>query len=163
MEAYKAGARSVKPSAQVFVTYAGTWIDPTKGKEAALAQIGQGVDVVFAHASVTSLGVFEAARERNVLAFGSVLDQNQVAPNTVVAGSLYDFPRMFLDVGRQVKEGTLKGGSVSFGMAEGILDITPVYGPAGRLDPAGRNQLEELRRDIKAGKFTVQEVRKKSE
>ncbi len=163
MEAYKTGARSVKPNLQVFVTYAGTWTDPAKGKEAALAQIGQGADVVFAHASVTSLGVFEAAREKGVMAFGSVLDQNQVAPNTVVAGSLYDFPRMFLDVGGQVKDGTLKGGSVSFGMAEGVLDITPLYGAANQLSAAAKGQIEGLRRDIRAGKFTVQEVRKKSE
>jgi len=163
MEAYKAGARSVKPAIQIFITYAGTWTDPSKGKEAALAQIGQGADVVFAHASVTSLGVFEAARERGVLAFGSVLDQNQVAPNAVAAGSLYDFPRMFLDIGAQVKDGTLKGGSVSFGMAEGVLDITPLYGAARQLPEAARAQVEGLRRDIKAGRFQVQEVRKKGD
>jgi len=163
MEAFKQGARSVRPDLRIFVSYAGTWVDPAKGKETALAQIGQGADLVFAHASVTSLGVFEAARERGVLAFGSVLDQNAVAPRTVVAGSLYDFPRMFVDIGGQVKAGALRGGSVSYGMAEGVLDITPLHGAAADLPPAAKAQVERLRADIKAGRMTVQEIRKKSE
>jgi basic membrane protein A and related proteins len=163
MEAYRAGARSVKPDIRVFITYTGTWIDPAKGKEAALAQIGQGADVVFAHASLTSLGVFGAAQEKGVLSFGSVLDQNQVAPSTVVVGSLYDFPKLFEDIGKQVKEKSFKGGSVSVGMAAGVLDITPLYGAAQNLSPLVKDQIEKLRTSIKQGSFTVQEVRKKSE
>lgn len=162
MEAYKLGAKSVNPGVEVAINYAGTWTDPAKGKEIALAQIGRGVDVVFAHASLTNLGAFEAARERNVLAIGSVIDQNAVAPKTVVVGSQYDFARMFMSIGDRLKAGTLKGGSVSYGMSDGVLDITPFYGAAADLPADVRAQAEKVRQDIKDKKFIVEEIRKKS-
>jgi basic membrane protein A len=161
MEAFKDGARSVKPDIKLLINYAGTWTDPVKGKELALAQIGQGADIVFAHASVTSLGIFEAAKERGVLAFGSVLDQNRVAPETVVTGSSYDFPRMFVDLGRQVQKGAFKAGSVSYGMADGVLGLTPLYGAAARLDASTKEKIRSIGDDIKSGKLVVQDIRKK--
>lgn len=163
MEAFKDGVASVDPSIKVSIAYAGTWMDPVKGKEIALAQIGEGADLVYAHASVTSLGIIEAAKEKGVLAFGSVLDQNSVAPETVVAGSVYDFPRMFLDVGGKVKKGSFKGGSVAYGMAEGVVDITPLYGAAAKLPANVKAKIEQLRQDIIAGKFEVKEIKEKRE
>jgi basic membrane protein A len=161
MEAYRLGAKSVNPGVEVSINYAGTWTDPTKGKEIALAQIGRGVDVIFAHASLTSLGVIEAARERNVLAIGSVIDQNSVAPKTVVVGSDYDFARMFMSIGDRLKAGSLKGGSVSYGMADGVLDITPLHAAAAELPSDVRANVDKVRQDIKDKKFVVEEIRKK--
>ena len=163
MEAFKDGVASVDPSIKVNIAYAGTWMDPVKGKEIALAHIGEGADVLYAHASVTSLGIIEAARAKGVLAFGSVLDQNSVAPETVVAGSIYEFPRMFLDVGDKVEKGSFKPGSVSYGMAQGVVDITPLYGAAAKLPSAVKAKIEALRQDIISGKFVVNEIRKKRE
>jgi basic membrane protein A and related proteins len=161
MEAFKDGVRSVDPQIKILINYAGSWNDPVKGKELALAQIGQGADIVFAHASVTNLGVFEAARDRKVLAFGSVLDQNVVAPETVVVGSLYDLPHMFVNLGNQVKDGKFKSGSVSYGMADGVLGITPLYGAAARLDANVKDKVKALGENIKSGKLLVQDTRKK--
>jgi basic membrane protein A len=161
MEAFKDGVRSVDPQVKTLINYAGTWNDPVKGKELALAQIGQGADVIFAHASTTSLGVFEAAKDRKVLAFGSVLDQNVVAPETVVVGSLYDLPHMFLNLGNQVKDGKFKSGSVSYGMADGVLGITPLYGAAARLDASVKDKVKAMAADIKSGKLAVPDIRKK--
>jgi basic membrane protein A len=161
MEAFKDGVRSVNPEIKLLINYAGTWNDPVKGKELALAQIGQKADIVFAHASVTNLGVFEAARDRGVLAFGSVLDQNSVAPETIVVGSLYDFPRMFQNLGRQVQKGAFKSGSVSYGMADGVLGITALHGAAARLDGSIQEKVKSIGDDIRSGKLVVQDIRKK--
>ena len=161
MEAFRDGVASVDPGIEVKVAYAGTWMDPVKGKEIALAHIGDGADVVYAHASVTSLGIIEAAKEKGVMAYGSVLDQNSVAPQTVVAGSYYDFPAMFLDVGKKVKDGTFQGGSVSYGMAEGVVDVTPLYAAAKQLPADVRDKIKALRQDIISGKFVVKEFRKR--
>ena len=161
MEAFRDGVASVDPSIEVKIAYAGTWMDPVKGKEIALAHIGDGADVVYAHASVTSLGIIEAAKEKGVLAYGSVLDQNSIAPETVVAGSLYNFPSMFLDVGKKVTDGSFKGGSVSYGMAEGVVDVTPLYAAAKQLPADVQGKIKQLRADIISGKFVVKEIRKR--
>src|SRR5439155_18167100 len=53
----------------------------TAGKEQALAQISQGVDVLLQNADAAGLGVFQAAREtRRALVFGSNSNQNALAP-----------------------------------------------------------------------------------
>jgi len=161
MEAYKDGARSVDPDMTVGIAYAGSWNDPVLGKELALSQIDEGADLVYAHASVTSLGVFEAAEERGVLAFGSVLDQHELAPKSVVAGSLYNFPEMFQDVANMIMEDRFEGGFVSYGMAQGVLDVTDLYGAAKALPPEIKDEIQTLRQAIISGDFEVEEIREK--
>ena len=63
---YRAGVKKVCPDCQVIAQYAGVTPDafknPGKGKELALSQYNQGVDVIFHASGSTGLGVFEAAR-----------------------------------------------------------------------------------------------------
>ena len=54
----------------VVKNYAGTYDDPAKGKECALALHDQGADVIFQIASATGDGVFEAAKENGFYAIG---------------------------------------------------------------------------------------------
>src|SRR3546814_12513794 len=49
--AFMAGARSVNPDVQFKVSFIGSWYDPPKAKEFALAQIESGVDVLSAERS----------------------------------------------------------------------------------------------------------------
>src|SRR3546814_3543063 len=60
--AFMAGARSVNPDVQFKVSFIGSWYDPPKAKEFALAQIESGVDVLYAERA----GVVDAAREKGV-------------------------------------------------------------------------------------------------
>jgi basic membrane protein A len=46
LHAYEAGAAEVDPDAEVLFTFIGSWFDPPKAKEAALAQVEQGADVL---------------------------------------------------------------------------------------------------------------------
>ena len=75
VNAFKAGALSVNPKVKVKVAFIGGWFNPPKAKEAALAQIEAGADFIFAE----RFGVFEAAKEKKVLAFGNMSDQNEMA------------------------------------------------------------------------------------
>ena len=63
---YEAGAKLANENVEVQVQYAGTYDDPAKGKELALALYDAGCDVVFQVASLTGEGVFEAAKELQV-------------------------------------------------------------------------------------------------
>src|SRR5664279_4704372 len=68
------------------ITFIGSFFDPPKAKEAALAQIGAGVDAIFAE----RFGVIEAAKEKGVTAFSNMSDQSELAPDTVVTGPVWD-------------------------------------------------------------------------
>ncbi len=86
VNAFKAGALKVNPKVKVKISYIGGWFDPPKAKEAAIAQIEAGADLIFAE----RFGVFEAAKEKGVLAFGNMSDQNEMAPAVVITGPMWD-------------------------------------------------------------------------
>jgi basic membrane lipoprotein Med (substrate-binding protein (PBP1-ABC) superfamily) len=123
-EAFAAGARSVKPSIRVIISFVGNWDDPAAGKEQALAQIASGVDVIFQNADAAGLGVFQAAREsRRALVFGSNADQNQVAPEVTLGSVLIDLPLAFLKVGREIQSGTFQPRVVVFGESSNVVRL----------------------------------------
>lgn len=83
--AFADGARSVNPDVSISITYIESWFDPVKGKEAAVAQIAAGADIIYAE----RFGPFEAAQEAgDVLAIGHFLDQNSLAPDIVIASPM---------------------------------------------------------------------------
>ena len=67
-------------------SFIGSFFDPPKAKEAALAQIEAGVDVVYAE----RFGVIEAAHDKGIIAFSNMSDQSAIAPETVVTGPVWD-------------------------------------------------------------------------
>jgi basic membrane lipoprotein Med (substrate-binding protein (PBP1-ABC) superfamily) len=84
VNAFYDGAASVNPDVEFSVTYIESWFDPVKGKESATAQIAAGADIIYAE----RFGPFEAAQEGDSLAFGHFLDQNTLAPETVIASPM---------------------------------------------------------------------------
>lgn len=79
---YEQGACLVNPDSQVLVQYAGSWNDPAKGKEIALAMYEQQADIVFQIAGGTGVGVFEAAEEQGKYAIGVDSDQALIIQET---------------------------------------------------------------------------------
>ena len=72
---FEQGAKAANPKVDITRAVAGTFIDPAKGKDLALAQIAQGVDVVFPIAGGTGIGALQAVRDENKLAVGVDTDQ----------------------------------------------------------------------------------------
>lgn len=62
VNAYCAGAKEANPKVKCKVTFIGSFFDPPKAKEAALAQIAAGVDAIYAE----RFGVIEAAKEKGI-------------------------------------------------------------------------------------------------
>lgn len=85
VNAFIAGAESVNPEVTVKTSFINSWFDPAAAKEAALAQIDGGADVLFAE----RFGVIEAAAENGLFAFGNMSDQKELAPEFVVSGPVW--------------------------------------------------------------------------
>ena len=75
---YIAGAKSIDPEIKVYVSYIGSWDDTAKGKETAIAQFNQGVDVVFPAAEQAGLGCVDAAVEMGKYTIGVDSDQSML-------------------------------------------------------------------------------------
>ena len=79
---YEQGACLVNPESRNIVQYAGSWNDPARGKEIALAMYEQDADIVFQVAGGTGVGVFEAAHEQGHFALGVDSDQATIVAET---------------------------------------------------------------------------------
>ncbi len=153
--AFQAGAKAVRPDFSIVTAYVGNWEDVGAAKEAALAQIQQGCDFLFHNADAAGLGVFRAAEERKVYAFGSNKNQNDVAPDVVIASAVADIPRAFVQVAREVKEGRFVGKIERMGMKDGVVSL--VFNP--RLEPRIpadlKTRVDHAREAIIAGTLNV--------
>jgi basic membrane protein A len=156
--AFAAGAEAVRPDFRVVTSYVGNWEDVGAAKEAALALVQQGADFLFHNADAAGLGVFQAAESRNVLAFGANKNQNDVAPNVVLASAVIDIPRAFLNVAREVKEGRFTARIERMGMKDGVvtLDINPAL--RDRIPAADLARVEAAREKIVNGEIRVPTV-----
>jgi basic membrane protein A len=156
---YRAGVKYVCPDCEVLVAYAGVTPDafrnPAKGKELALAQYARGVNVIFHASGSTGLGVFEAARQTNHLAIGVDADQWDEAPGHVLTSMVKGVDAAVFDAIRWVEEGKFRGGVYSFGLAEGGVGY--IYDEHNRdlIPPTVHARLEQIERDIIAGKIRV--------
>lgn len=102
VNAFIAGALSVNPEVDVKTSFINSWFDPAAAKEAALAQIDSGADVLFAE----RFGVIEAAAENSFYAFGNMSDQKDLAPEYVVSGPVWNMEPTVDYIINQVAGGT---------------------------------------------------------
>ena len=85
INAFIQGAQEADESTQVKVTFINSWFDPAAAKEAALAQISAGADVLYAE----RFGVIEAASEKGLLSVGNMSDQSSLAPESVITSAVW--------------------------------------------------------------------------
>src|SRR5690349_16670533 len=86
-QGFERGFMSVRPRGRVLTSFIGSFDDVGAAKEAALAEISQGADMLFHDADAAGLGVFQAAGQQHVYAFGANGNQNAVAPAVVLASA----------------------------------------------------------------------------
>ena len=154
--AFAQGAHAVDPTIKVVTSYIGNWDDVSAGKEQALAQIGQGVDVIFQNADAAGLGVFQAARERaGTYVIGSNSNQNGVAPDVTLASVVIDLPLAFLTIAKQVQAGTFKPRVVELGEASHVVTLVLNPSLVSRIPPAARARIDSLQERMLAGQLTV--------
>jgi basic membrane protein A len=122
--AFISGAHSVNKKAVVKVTFINSWFDPSTAKEAALAQIAAKVDAIYAERA----GVIEAAKQKNIIAFGNMSDQKSVAPRNVVSSAVWNMNPTVQYVIKQVRAGAYTGLDLKdFSMmAQGGATIAPI-------------------------------------
>ena len=160
---YKAGVKAVCADCEVIAQYAGVAPDafrnPGRGKELALSQYQQGVNVIYHASGSTGLGVFEAARTMKKMGIGVDADQYKEAPGFVLSSMVKRVDNAVFDVISRVKEKKFTGGVYDFGLAQdGVGYVYDEHNKA-LIPDAVRARLEQLKGDIVAGKIKVPSTR----
>ncbi len=156
---FAAGVAAVCPECRLLANYAGVtsgaFKDPGKGKELALAQYRQGVDVIFHASGSTGLGVFEAARIQHALAIGVDADQYAEAPGHVLTSMVKGVDVAVFRTVQQVAEGRFEGGIHSFGLAEDGVGFVRDANNRSLIPDAVDARVQALRQQIIAGAIHV--------
>ena len=154
IHAFMAGAREVNPEVTFQVSFIGSWFDPPKAKETAVAMIENGADVMYAE----RFGVSDAAQEAGVLAIGNVIDTQAEYPETVVASAIWHFEPTLQAAIEAVRAGEF--GAENYGvysyMREGGSSLAPLGTFEGEVPQEAMDLVREREDQIKAGEFEVE-------
>ena len=160
---YVAGVKKVCPDCEVISQYAGVtpeaFRNPGKGKELALSQYQQGVNVIFHASGSTGLGVFEAARQTGKLAIGVDADQFNEAPGFVLTSMIKGVDNAVFDAIKRKRENRFQGGIYEYGLAEDGVGYVYDQNNGKLIPPGVRARLEALKQEIIAGRIVVPSTR----
>ncbi len=151
--AFCAGAKEVNKAVRCKFSFLGSFFDPPKAKEAAIAQIEAGVDVIYAE----RFGVIEAAKEKGILAISNMSDQASLGPDTVITGPVWNMWPTVKHVIALVKAGVYTAqdfGGFSY-MGKGGAYLAPYYKFETKLPADVRAVVEERKQQILDGTFRV--------
>lgn len=154
VNAFIAGAQSVNPKVSVKVSFINSWFDPAKAKQAALAQVGAGADVLFAERA----GVIEAAKEKGLLSIGAMADQKSQAPDSVMTSLLWDMGPTVKAVVEAVADksfaaSNLKEHSFMKGGGSALAEVNTAV--KGGIDAALIAKVMAKEKEILSGAFTT--------
>ncbi|PMB50787.1 BMP family ABC transporter substrate-binding protein, partial [Fischerella thermalis CCMEE 5201] len=110
------GAKSVKPNIQITPTFTGDWNDVAKGKEATLALISSGADVIYQWLDNASATVLQTASDQGVYAFGNTKDQLEIAPKAVLTSAVKRMDLAIAYLAELAKQKQLKGQIYTIGL-----------------------------------------------
>ena len=151
---FKAGVKAANPNCVVLSQYAGSFADAAKGKSIGEKMYLDGADIIFHAAGATGNGMIEAAKEKGKFAIGVDKDQNSLAPDNVITSAMKRVDNAIYAVSKDMKDGKFAGGTtVSYGLAEGGVDIAPTsdkHVPKDVLD-----QVQQLKDKIIKGEIKV--------
>ncbi|MEM0936934.1 MAG: BMP family protein [Pseudomonadota bacterium] len=150
INAFRMGVSEVNPDATFLNAFIGAWFDPARAKEAGIAQIDAGADILFGE----RIGTADAAEERGIKAIGSLIDYTPRYPETVFANAIWNYGPTIeailadLQAGNPVGRDYTEYSFMSFGGNELIFDAAQV--PADAI-PA----MEAKQAEIVSGAFEL--------
>src|SRR5438445_10208863 len=153
-DGFRRGFVAVQPQGRVVTSFTGNFDDVGAAKEAALAQITQGADFLFHDADAAGLGVFEAAGQAHIYAFGANRNQNSVAPDVVIASAVTSIPDGMLKIASEVKSGSFHAGMIEFGMRDGMVHVVLNPHLEAKIPPPALDRMKRAEQAIEGGAGT---------
>ena len=148
INAFTLGLRSVAPQASVKLVWLNEWFNPPRERDAAMALIDQGADVLAFHTASTA--VMAAAEERGKLAVAYHSDMRGVAPQAQLAAVTHHWGDYDVARVRAVRAGSWKSGDTWGGVKQGMVRIE-AFGP--KVPQAVQSEVLARQNDIAAGRL----------
>lgn len=155
---YEAGAKAADPKIELVSNYAGVnssaWTNPGRGKELALDQYSQKVDVIFAAAGATGIGVFDAAEEKSAYVIGVDSNQDALKPGRVLTSMLKRVDTAVYQIIKDEQDSKFMAGLHSYGLKDKGIDYS-VDDSNQKLIAPYKEKLEVIKAKIIKGEIKV--------
>jgi basic membrane protein A len=154
INAFALGVQSVNKTATVKVIWTNTWYDPATEKQAAMALLDGGVDVISQHQDTTGPQI--AAEEKGVWSIGYNSDMLKAAPNAYMTAPIWNWGPYYVDQVSKIIAGTWKSESY-WGAMEADNSKSIIYlAPLTKNAPAdAQAKVDAAKADIISGKNKV--------
>lgn len=144
------GVRAVNPKAEVRVVWTNTWYDPVKEREAAVALLDAGCDVITQHQDTVEPQ--KAAQERGKLSIGYDSDMGKIVGDTVLASPIWNWSVYYIDTIEKAMNGSWKSGQYWEGLSSGVVDLSPM---SPKVPADVQALVAETKDKIKSGAFHI--------
>ena len=156
---YQQGIKYANPNAELIANMTGTtpaaWNDPGRGAELAKGQFDRGVDVVYAAAGSTGIGVLQAAKDRGKYAIGVDSNQNYLHPGTMLTSMIKRVDLAAYQSFKSMQANTWRPGVSVLGLKEGGVDWALDQYNEKLITSEMKAKVEAAKADIIAGKIVV--------
>ncbi|MGQ9682397.1 MAG: BMP family ABC transporter substrate-binding protein [Anaerolineae bacterium] len=121
INSFTRGVRMVNPEAEVRVVWTNTWYDPVKEREAAVALLDQGCDIIAQHQDTTEPQ--KAAQERGKLSIGYDSDMAKFVGDTVLTSPVWNWGVYYIQTVKAAMDGTWKTHQYWGDMKDGVVEL----------------------------------------
>jgi len=124
VNAFTLGMRATHPNAQVRVVWLDSWFDPARERDAAVALVAQGADVLTNHSASPAVAL--AAEEKGAALIGYHSDMRAFAPKVQLTAVTHHWGGYYTQVAEALLAGRWKPRQVWGGMADGMVALAPL-------------------------------------
>ncbi len=125
MNAFEDGARTINPDIEFSTAWTESFVDTAVAKEAAVAMIENGVDVIAHAANASGNGAILAAEEAGIYAMGTSYDQSPMAPDTIIISDITYVTALMTEIIEDINNGEFKADVNHLGFAKGVISLAP--------------------------------------
>jgi basic membrane protein A len=126
LNAFALGVESVNPDARIYVRVTYSWFDPDGERQTARRLIEEGCDLIAQHCN--NADPQKEAERAGVWGIGFNSDMSAEAPNAVLTSVVWKWGVYYTYLIGSVIDGSFTSAPYFGGLAEGIVDITPLNG-----------------------------------
>jgi basic membrane protein A len=156
---FEQGIKYANPNAELITNMTGTtpaaWNDPGRGAELAKGQFDRGVDVVYAAAGSTGLGILQATKDRGKLGIGVDSNQNHLHPGNMLTSMLKRVDLATYNSFKAAQDNQWKGGVQVLGLKEGGVDWALDKDNEKLITPEMKAKVDAARAAIISGQIVV--------
>lgn len=121
IDAFTLGAQSVNPDVEVEVVWTYTWYDPASEKEAAVALLDGGADIIAQHQDTA--GPQQAAEEKGAFSIGYNTDMKDMAPKAYMTAPIWNWGPYYVEQVQKVMNGEFESHAYWGGMNEDTVQL----------------------------------------